>query len=106
MSGSNQTRPVVFNGNNLFFDLIDVDATEIIQKNPKFQDLFDASGITDFDAIADLLVNVGNFDNFFLVGINQQDIEDNSSNNLYYALEGSAWNNGYSVAFGDAVVRP
>ena len=104
MSDINQ-RSVVFNGNNLYFDLIHLDIANIIQKEPKFLDLFDASGINAFDAIADILIEVTNFDNLFMIGIAQQDIQDNSSNSIFYALDGSAWNNGHIVNFSNAIVR-
>ena len=91
---------------NTILEMLDIDINTTIQGNPYFQHFFEPETFTNFDAIAILQVPKEKFDSLFKVNIRYQDFEDNSLNNLRYAVNPLGWFGGLedSVEFSESTV--
>jgi len=57
---------VDFSGNNIFYDFLNLDLSGIMTLDPSFMDLYFMAGISGYDSVANLDVNLNNFNNLFL----------------------------------------
>lgn len=96
---------VDFSGNNLYFQLINLDISSTLAIDPSFMELFFLPGFSGFDATASMNVPVDKFNQLFWVNVKFQDLIDNSYNDLKYAMIPSGWNGGSPVSFSSAIVN-
>ncbi len=91
---------------NTILEMLDIDINTTIQENPYFQHFFEPETFSNFDGIAILQVPKEKFDTLFKVNIRYQDFEDNSLNNLRYAVNPLGWFGGLedSVEFSESIV--
>lgn len=91
---------------NTILEMLDVDINTTIQNNPYFQHFFEPDKFSNFDAIAILKVPKDKFDELFKINVRFQDFQDNSLNNLRYAVNPLGWFGGLddSVDFSESIV--
>ena len=90
---------VIFDGNNLTFDFVNLDMNSIItsvQQNPYFHQYYEPQLFSSYDAIAILNVPKDRFDSLFKINIKYEDLDDNSLNSLKYAVDHFGWYNNLS----------
>ncbi len=96
---------VDFSGNNLYFQLLNLDISSALAIDPSYMDLFFVPGFSDYNATASMNVPVDKFSKLFWVNVKFQDLVDNSFNDLKYAMDSAGWNGGSALAFSSALVN-